>query len=467
MYYPKTKLVATVGPSIDKFFGFDFTSDPTKPSPEIIEKFKEFVSSGVTVVRFNMSHGSFESHLFRFKQFRTLNALTNNYIGIMIDTKGPEIRVGNIQEDNVKENIINLNDTVVIKTKEPSLVGNGKSFFVSDVEKKYNLANDLSVGDRILIEDGKLILVVKENNPDKGEIITTSLTDKYTIKTNKRLNLFNKKYSLPFLSEYDEETIKFAVENDADFIALSFISNLEQVNDVKQIIKKTNPNSKLKLICKIENPEGIEKIKELVQNTDGIMVARGDLALEIGYEKVPHNQDLILKLCNKYNKISIVATQMLDSLETKVLPTRAEVTDCYYAVKLNADSTMLSGESASGDDPINAIRVMKQITNEAEKTVYLSDDESCACSCGCGCGCNENESLVQKIINATKANNNILLTSFSESEIVAISSEVTNKNFFVLADEHPFATKYSLYKNLTVVKKPNSDFYQVDKNKLG
>lgn len=444
-YFSKTKLIATYGPSLENLLKLDVKNKASKLSTQQVKEINKLCQAGVNVIRFNMSHDSLEIHKTRFTKLRQLATDSKNILGIMIDTKGPEIRVGSIKSDASK-NVIHKNATVKIFTNKPKHIGDGKSFSVSDITHTYNLANDLTTGDVILIDDGKLVLVVKEVDPIKGVITTVSDSTKYTIKANKRVNLFNKSYSLPFINDYDKKTIEFAVNADADFLALSFISNVKQLEEVKKIIQEINPQSQLKIICKIETLEAVKNIESLVANSDGIMVARGDLSLEIGYENVPIIQDKILELCNQDNKICIVATQMLDSLETRLLPTRAEVTDCFYAVKSFADSTMLSSESAASDDPINAINVMKKITNQAEKDLAKAF--------------NFNamffqqkfvKKLLKKISCRTYENKNILLKMFSEEEIRVITNSLINKNFFILASDYPNFTKLTLYKNLNIL----------------
>ena len=304
-----------------------------------------------------------------------------------------------------------------------------------------------------MIDDGKLVLKVKSISKDKNEITTVSLTNNYLITSNKRVNLFNKKYSLPFLSDYDIVTIQWAAKQNVDYLALSFISNIDELRSVLKIINEVNTESDIKIICKIETPEAVTNLSSLVENTDGIMVARGDLSLEIGYEKVPFIQDEIINLCNKYNKISIVATQMLDSLETKMLPTRAEVTDCYYATKSCSDATMLSSESAAGLNPINAIEVMKKITNYAEfkfsheinfSALYFQTKLI--------------KRIIKKINNKTLENPNILLKGFSEIEIRQISNILLNKHFYLDPQEFQKPSKFTLYKNINFITKntPNN-----------
>lgn len=450
--FARTKLIATYGPSLDKEFAWDFSNKPTKLTSNQVKFYKQLYYCGVNVIRFNMSHDSLVNHSYRLQQFRNLMKTTGLVIGIMIDTKGPEIRVGEIQKKVNSENLINSGQIIKLVTNK-KIIGNKNSFSVGDGSGSYNLANDLKIDDEILIDDGKLVLKVKSISKDKNEITTVSLTNNYLITSNKRVNLFNKKYSLPFLSNYDIVTIQWAAKQNVDYLALSFISNIDELRSVLKIINEVNTESDIKIICKIETPEAVTNLSSLVENTDGIMVARGDLSLGIGYEKVPFIQDEIINLCNKYNKISIVATQMLDSLETKMLPTRAEVTDCYYATKSCSDATMLSSESAAGLNPINAIEVMKKITNYAEfkfsheinfSALYFQTKLI--------------KRIIKKINNKTLENPNILLKGFSEIEIRQISNILLNKHFYLDPQESQKPSKFTLYKNINFITKntPNN-----------
>lgn len=451
----KTKLIATFGPSLDKLMGIDIKNIKPINKSELYDAYNKLVDSGLDVFRFNMSHDTIENHEIRFNLLRECNNQFNKKTGILIDTKGPEIRVQQIQNDDLNKNTIFKNDEVTILCNEPNHCGNGKSFAVSDSTKTYHLSNDVQINDEIMIDDGKLILKVA--NIDKSEKIikTISLTNNYQIKTYKRINLFNKKYSLPFLSEYDIQTIINATKWDADFLALSFVSNLQQINEVKKIIYKINPNSKIKIIAKIETYEALENLEEVILNTDGAMVARGDLALEIGWYKTTYYQDEIVKLCNKYKKISIIATQMLDSLEKQIIPTRAEVTDCYYATKSLVDSTMLSGESASGVDPINAIKAMKKICEFAFKTSHQKIK------------LNLLENVYIKLI-SLKVNNqqNVVLQNFSENEIRLITKKIINTNFYIESNNESYFNKLTLYSNLTITNKIPENSFILDKKNI-
>lgn len=450
----KTKLIATFGPSLDKLMGIDINNIDSINKTKLFKEYENLVNAGLDVFRFNMSHDKIINHETRFNLLRECNNQFNKKVGILIDTKGPEIRVQQIQNDDLDKNNIFENDEVTILCNEANFCGDGKVFAVSDSTHTYHLSDDVQIDDEIMIDDGKLILKVTNVDKNKKTITTTSLSNAYQIKTYKRINLFNKKYSLPFLSEYDIETITKVVKWDADFLALSFVSNLKQIDDVKKIINSINPNSKIKIIAKIETYEALQNLEEIIINTNGAMVARGDLALEIGWYKTTYYQDKIVELCNKYNKISIVATQMLDSLEKQIIPTRAEVTDCYYATKSLVDSTMLSGESASGIDPINAIKAMKKICEFCfeKNTMKIK--------------LNFIDSIYLKIISYKIYNHkNIVLRNFDENEIRIITKKLVNNNFFIETKNNDF-TKLVLYGNLTIVNNMTGDYFILDKKNI-
>lgn len=363
MILTRTKKIITFGPSMDLYLGW---KDNFSVNNDVLEKYSKFINNGVDCIRFNMSHDLIDNHEKRFNSLRKLNDLSSKKVSILIDTKGPEIRVGKIQESNKASNLIFKNQEVIIKTNDPNFIGDGKQFSVTDSTKTYDLSIDLNLGDLIYVADGKLVLQVTKIDKDSNLIYTISKTDKFEISSSKRINLVNKKYHLPFISEYDVLTIQKAVIWKADFLALSFLSNIDQLNDVKKIISETDKNSNIKIIAKIENFESLENIDLLINECDGIMVARGDLALEIGFEKVPYYEDIIVKKCLEKSKISIIATQVLDSLEKSLIPTRAESYDCYNVVKLSANAVMLSGETASGNNPLNSVIQMNKIIEFAE-----------------------------------------------------------------------------------------------------
>lgn len=340
----RSKLIGTIGPSTQSY-----------------DVVKELVLSGLTTIRANFSHGDFEEQKEKFDNAKKVQKELGVPISIMLDTKGPEIRVGKMKDG---AQLIKAGQELVVFTKEEdfkNLVGTDKELSVS-----YRMDNDVKKGNKILFDDGKLVTEVISVQEGIINVITKN---QHLLKSNKRINLPGVEFSLPFLSEKDINDVKFGIEQGVDYIAASFVNSKDNVNQLRQILKE-NGGEKIRIISKIESEVAIKNIDEIIEVSDGIMVARGDLGLEIPYYEVPFNQKMMIRKCRKAGKPVIVATQMLDSMEKLPQPTRAEVTDVYWATELGADSTMLSGETASGDFPVEAVKVMSTINLRAEKEFY-------------------------------------------------------------------------------------------------
>ena len=340
----RSKLIGTIGPSSEKY-----------------EVLKELVISGLTCIRANFSHGTHEEQKAKFDNAKKVSKELNIPISLMLDTKGPEIRLGKMKDG---AQLIKSNTEVVVYTKEEdfqNLVGTENKWSVS-----YRMDKDVKKGDRIVFDDGKLVTEVISVQDGLINIVTKN---QHLLKTNKRINIPGVEFSLPFLSEKDKNDVIFGIKENIDYIAASFVNSAKDVNELRSILKANN-GEQIKIISKIESQTGINNIDSIIDASDGIMIARGDLGLEIPYYDVPYYEKLIIRKCRKLGKPVIVATQMLDSMEKTPQPTRAEVTDVYWATELGADSTMLSGESASGDFPIEAVRVMSTINLRAEKEFY-------------------------------------------------------------------------------------------------
>lgn len=340
----RTKIVATIGPSSDNY-----------------DTMKSLIEAGVTTIRANFSHGGPETHVNKFEIARQISKELNIPISLMLDTKGPEIRVGKMENDGVT---IPANHILKIKTDENSY----KNFLGTQdqITVSYRMDNDLKIGDKVLIDDGKLVTTVKDVK--KFEIIVETVNEHF-LKTNKRINIPGVNFSLPFLSQKDIDDIIWGAKYKVDYIAASFVNSAKNVKEIRDILN-ANGGENIQIISKIESKMAINNIDEIIEASDGIMVARGDLGLEIPYYDVPYYEKKIIRKCRLVGKEVIVATQMLDSMENNPIPTRAEVTDVYYAVELGADSTMLSGESASGKYPVEAVKVMSKIAKRAEKEYY-------------------------------------------------------------------------------------------------
>nr|WP_318025561.1 pyruvate kinase [Mesomycoplasma dispar] len=340
----RTKIIATIGPATQDY-----------------EVLKKLVLEGVSVIRANFSHGNYEEQRQKFENARRVSQELQIPISIMLDTKGPEIRVGKILNGSQK---ILTNQRLIVLTDSDSyknFEGTAQTITVS-----HQIDKDLKIGDKILFDDGKLQSVVVEIEPGK---VIVKTKNSHILKPNKRLNLPGVAFSLPFLSQKDINDILFGISENINYVAASFVNSAENVRELRQLLDE-NGGSHIQIISKIESTLGLENIDEIIEHSDGIMVARGDLGLEVPYEEVPFQQKRIIRKCRFAGKTVVVATQMLDSMEKSSQPTRAEVSDVYWATELGADATMLSGESAQGQFPVESVQVMAIINKRAEKEFY-------------------------------------------------------------------------------------------------
>ena len=333
-----TKMVATIGPASE--------------SEEVLRALFE---EGVNVARLNFSHGSHEEHKIKIDRIKKLRREMDLPIGIMLDTKGPEIRLGEIEG----EVLLEIGDKFILTRED--LIGD-KS--IASISYK-DLYKDLKVGDRILIDDGLVELLVKSI---EGEDIITEVENSGTISSHKGVNVPGVDIKLPALTERDIEDIIFGIKEDVDFIAASFIRSREDVLAIRKVLEEEKDYT-TKIISKIESQKAVELIDEIIEVSDGIMVARGDLGVEIETEAVPIIQKKIIKKCNIAGKTVITATQMLDSMIRNPRPTRAETNDVANAVLDGTSAVMLSGETASGKYPLKAVVTMRKICEYTESTV--------------------------------------------------------------------------------------------------
>lgn len=341
----KTKIVCTLGPASD--------------TTEILT---ELINAGMNVARFNFSHGSHEEHLERFNKLKAAREETGKLVAILLDTKGPEIRTHEI-ENNQAELI--QGTTVRIAMNE--IMGNAEKFSVSYPE----LINDVELGTKILIDDGLIELNVTAIDHENQEIVTEVLNSG-TIKTKKGINVPNTQLNLPGITEKDESDIRFGAKQGIDFVAASFVRRASDVMEIRAVLEDEGYHN-VKIISKIENEEGVSNIDEILAVSDGIMVARGDLGVEIPTEDVPIVQKQIIKKCNQAGKPVITATQMLDSMQRNPRPTRAEAGDVANAIFDGTDAVMLSGETAAGDYPVEAVKTMASICSRTEDALVGQD----------------------------------------------------------------------------------------------
>ena len=333
----KTKIVCTMGPNTD--------------NREIM---RELALNGMDVARFNFSHGDHAEHKHRLEILESVREELGIPIASLLDTKGPEIRTGKLKDG--KKVTLKEGDLYTLTTEE--IVGDETRGYINYA----GLAEDVKPGDRILIDDGLIELHVREVN---GTDIVCRIENGGELGEKKGVNVPGVRVKLPALTDKDKEDIRFGVDAGFDFVAASFVRNADAIREIREILDEKG--SAMQIIAKIENEEGIENIDSIIEASDGIMVARGDMGVEIPAEKDPHNQKMIIRTCNLACKVVITATQMLDSMIRNPRPTRAEVSDVANAVYEGTDAVMLSGETAMGSYPIEAVRMMSQIAVESEK----------------------------------------------------------------------------------------------------
>lgn len=337
----KTKIVCTIG-----------------PKTESVEMLSKLLEAGMNVMRMNFSHGSHEEHGQRIKNLKEAIAKTGKHAAVLLDTKGPEIRTIKLVDGKDVSLVAGQKFTI---TTDETVIGDNTKVAVT----YKGLTSDLKPGNIVLIDDGLIEMEVEEivgnevrcvvkNNGDLGE--------------NKGVNLPNVSVQLPALATKDIGDLKFGCENDVDFIAASFIRKADDVKAVREVLD-SNGGEKIKIISKIENQEGLDNFDEILELSDGIMVARGDLGVEIPVEEVPFAQKMMVEKCNLAGKIVITATQMLDSMIKNPRPTRAEATDVTNAILDGTDAIMLSGETAKGKYPVEAVTVMRKIAQKTDPLV--------------------------------------------------------------------------------------------------
>ncbi len=335
VFFNKTKIVATVGPASN--------------SKEML---RALIKEGVDVFRLNFSHGTHEDHLKVVNYVRELNEEMNTTICLLQDLQGPKIRVQEVEAGVVLEH----GQEFIITTHQ--LVGNREIVSTSYT----GLIKDVAIGDTILVDDGKIELKVKEV---RDTDVVTQVVYGGPLKSRKGINLPFTKVSAPSLTEKDLQDLEFGIKHDIDWIALSFVRKASDIKTMRDILQKNK--SVAKIVAKIEKPEALSNIDEIIELTDGIMVARGDLGVEIWLEEVPMVQKMLVEKCNKVGKPVIVATQMMESMIENPRPTRAETNDVANAVMDGADALMLSAETAAGKYPLEVIRSMVRTIASVEK----------------------------------------------------------------------------------------------------
>jgi pyruvate kinase len=336
----RTKIVATVGPACDTY-----------------DKLLELVRAGVNVFRLNFSHGAHEDKAKIIEHIRKINKTEPYNIAILGDLQGPKLRVGEIEN-----NALPVEPGDILTFTNEKLVGTKERIYVSYT----GLHKDVKPGNLIMIDDGKLEVVVKQVLPNNDVQVEVTLGG--IISSKKGINLPDTKISLPALTEKDLADLDFIIEQKLDWVALSFVRKVEDITGLRKIINKHK--SKTKIIAKIEMPEALTNIRDIIVESDGIMVARGDLGVELPVEKVPLIQKQLIRKSLHRAKPVIVATQMMESMIDRIKPNRSEITDVANAVLEGADAVMLSGETATGKHPALVVQTMCKIIEEVEKTDY-------------------------------------------------------------------------------------------------
>ena len=332
----RTKIVCTIGPSTNSR-----------------EKIEELVKNGMNVARLNFSHGTHEDHARNIEYIRSVAKQYQESIAVLMDLQGPKIRVGQMEGGGQM-----LAKGAEVQLTPEDVVGNNKRI---PIDYEF-LAEDARVGDRILLDDGLLEFRITGND---GKIITAEVVVGGFLKQRKGVNLPGVKLSIPSLTEKDIEDLHFGIEQGADIVAISFVRSANDIQELISIIRSKNSNAAV--VAKIEKPEAVENIDDIIEETDGIMVARGDLGIEIPSEKVPLVQKKIIEKCRSAGKPVITATQMLESMINNARPTRAESSDVANAVLDGTDAVMLSGETAAGAYPIKAVQAMHNICCSVEQ----------------------------------------------------------------------------------------------------
>ena len=323
---------------------------PASSSKKVL---KEMIMHGLNVCRLNFSHGAYEDHEKTVKTIKEIDKELGTNTAILADLQGPKIRVGEMENNGVE--LIDGSE-FVFTTKQ--IVGTAEKAYLS----YSNFPRDVSKGEKILLDDGKLMLEVLET--DKKETVKTKVLHGGVLSSNKGVNLPNTKISLPCLTEKDMKDLEFALSQNVDWVGLSFVRSARDIIELRHIIKSNNKSARI--VAKIEKPEAVQDIEEIVSETDAVMIARGDLGVEIPMQNVPLLQKEIVKLCLSYAKPVIIATQMMESMITNISPTRAEVNDVANAVMDGADAVMLSGETSVGKYPLQVIEAMGKIIDHVE-----------------------------------------------------------------------------------------------------
>ena len=390
------------------------TIGPKSEAREVMEK---LLSSGMNVMRLNFSHGDFIEHGGRIDNLEKIMAESGQIFAILLDTRGPEIRTGSLEGGQEVQLVTGQTLTL---TTDASYVGNREKIAVNYA----NLGNDLRQGDTVLLDDGLIALTVKSTD---GKEIVCEVLNNGSLGEKKGVNLPNTHITMPFLFEHDKKDLLFGIERGVDFVAASFTRNRQDVMDIRNFLDE-NGGKEIQIIAKIENQEGLDNFEDILEVADGIMVARGDLGVEIPAQEVIFAQKHIIRRCNQMGKIVITATQMLDSMMKNPRPTRAEAGDVANAILDGSDAVMLSGESAKGKYPVEAVTTMaticKRTDSEVQPRMHTMQDGVTVTDAVCQSAVEASENLrVPLIIVATEQSNSprAIRKFFPRANILALT----------------------------------------------
>ncbi len=346
----RTKIVATLGPA--------------SSSAEVIE---EMVKAGADVCRINFSHGSYEVVLDQIKSIRSINKKLGTHTAILADLQGPKLRIGLVENNGVE---LVAGKEIIISTTE--CVGTAERVYITYPQ----FPKDVKAGENILIDDGKLLLTVVSTN-GKDEVVAV-VSHGGILSSKKGVNLPNTKISLPCLTEKDLKDLDFALAQRVDWVGLSFVRSAADIIELKHLIQNFDHKVRTKVVAKIEKPEAISDIDNIIKESDAIMVARGDLGVEVPMQEVPVIQKMLVRKCLAASKPVIIATQMMESMITNISPSRAEVNDVANSVMDGADAVMLSGETSVGNHPVKVVEAMTKIIEhvEANSDIYNRGNEA-------------------------------------------------------------------------------------------
>ncbi len=334
--FNRTKIIATIGPATSSY-----------------ENLRKIVEAGVDVCRLNFSHGSYDDHQQVIDNIRKVREDLNAHVAILLDLQGPKLRVGEMENGRIE-----IIQDSILEISTEKCIGTPERIYVNFD----SLPKDINAGERILLDDGKLELKVVETN--RKNLIKTKVIVGGVLTNKKGFNLPDTRLSIPSMTQKDLDDLKFGLENKVEWVALSFVRNADDVIFIKNIIELND--WKPRIVAKVEKPEAVTNIDRIVQVTDAVMVARGDLGVEMPMEQVPVIQKMIVKKCIELSKPVIIATQMMESMITNAVPTRAEVNDIANAVMDGADAVMLSAETSVGAYPVQAITYMRKTIAEVE-----------------------------------------------------------------------------------------------------